>query len=389
VAERFEIKAAASIVADLRRRLSTVRWPTDLGNEDWFYGVSRRYLADLVAYWLNSYDWDRALAEINTFAHYREVIDDFPIHFIREAGRGPKPIALILTHGWPWTFWDYHWVIRPLADPAAFGADPADAFEVIVPSLPGFGFSVPVPRTGMTYWKTADLWHRLMTERLGFERYAAQGGDYGAVIASQLAHKYSASLIGIHVTNAVSPQLFANDRPWDLLGRQIGDLPPEQRARAIRTERNVAAHITTHILDPQTLAYAMHDSPVGMLAWLLERRRSWSDCGGQVERRFSKDDLITTAMIYWITGSFVSSVRYYADSARYPWQPSHDRSPMFEAPAGITLFLNDGASLPNKERLANYNLHFLKERNSGGHFGPAEEPAAVVEDIRQTFRDLR
>lgn len=234
MAERFEIKAAASIVADLRRRLSTVRWPTDLGNEDWFYGVNRRYLEDLVAYWLNSYDWDRALAEINTFAHYRETIDDFPIHFIREAGRGPKPIALILTHGWPWTFWDYHRVIRPLADPAAFGADPADAFELIVPSLPGFGFSVPVPRAGMNYWKTADLWHRLMTERLGFERYAAQGGDYGAVIASQLAHKYSASLIGIHVTNAVSPRLFANDRPWDLLGRQIDAIPQEQRARHSR-----------------------------------------------------------------------------------------------------------------------------------------------------------
>jgi len=387
--ERFEIRVEPRVIEDLRSRLAAVRWPADVENEDWFYGVNRRYLEELIGYWRNGYDWNQALAEINSFHHYRETLDGYCIHFIREQGCGPKPIPLILTHGWPWTFWDYHRTIRPLADPAAFGADPADAFEVIVPSLPGFGFSVPVPRAGMTYWRTADLWHRLMTERLGFERYAAQGGDFGAVIASQLSHKYAASLVGIHVTNAVSPRLFANDRPWDLLGPQIGALSGEARAAAIRLERNVAAHITTHILDPQTLAYAMHDSPAGMLAWLLERRRAWSDCDGEVERRFSRDHLITTAMIYWVTESFVSSVRYYADSARSKWQPCHDRAPTYEAPAGITLFLKDGASLPNDERIANYNLHFLEKRDSGGHFGPAEEPAAVVADIRRTFRDLR
>jgi microsomal epoxide hydrolase len=386
---RFEFSVDGTTLDDLAYRLAHVRWPQDLDNDDWYYGVNRQYLESLVTYWADGYDWAAELAAINAFDHFQVELDGFPIHFIRAPGIGPNPIPIILTHGWPWTFWDYHKVIGPLSDPISHGGDPADAFEVIVPSLPGFGLSTPTPRSGMNYWRTADLWQRLMTDVLGFQRYAAQGGDYGAVVASQLAHKYAASLIGIHVTNAVSPALFANPRPWDMLGGQIRDMPPDRRAAAIAVERNVAAHITTHLLDPQTLAYGAHDSPVGLLAWLLERRRAWSDCNGDVERRFSRDHLLTTAMLYWATGSFVSSVRFYADAARYPWTPSHERKPMFEAPAGITIFRNDGASLPNPARVANYNAHFYRERASGGHFGPAEEPEAVAEDIRETFRPFR
>ena len=244
-----------------------------------------------------------------------------------------------------------------------------------------------VPVYALTEELRADQLRHMLRQAL--ERYAAQGGDYGAVISSQLSHKYPESLLGIHVTNAVGPRLFANERPWDMLGNQIRALPEDRLNAAIKVERNVAAHITTHLLDPQTLAYGAHDSPVAMLAWILERRRAWSDCGGDIESRFSRDHILTTMMIYWVTQSFVSSVRFYADAARYPWQPSHDRAPLFEAPAGITIFENDGASLPNEERITNYNVHFLNRRSSGGHFGPAEEPDAVIEDIRRTFRKLR
>lgn len=389
----FTVTVETRVLEDLAARLRNTRWPQDLDNDDWFYGTNLEYLRELVDYWINHYDWAKWQDEINSFRNYRIEVDGIPIHFIREEGYGPNPIPLILTHGWPWTFWDYSQIIRPLADPGSFGGDPVDAFEVIVPSLPGFGFSTPLRASGMNYWRTADLWHVLMTQTLGFQRFAAQGGDYGAVIASQLAHKYPQSLYGIHVTNAVTPGLFSKPRPWDMFSAAVAALPAEDQDIAIAIERHVASHITTHILSSQTLAYGAHDSPVGLLAWLLERRRAWSDCKGDLESRFSKDHLLTTTMIYWVTSSFVSSVRYYADSARYPWRASHNRTPMFEAPAGLSIFAGDGASLgsalPRLNRLANYNIHYLNRRSSGGHFAPAEEPAALIEDIRATFRDLR
>ncbi|ARS28356.1 epoxide hydrolase family protein [Sphingomonas sp. KC8] len=388
IPEKFEIKIDAQVLDDLRDRLRQTRWAPDFGNADWSYGVNAEYLKSLAGYWLAGFDWSQQERAINRFEHFRTSVDGIPIHFLKKRGAGPSPIPIILTHGWPWTFWDFRDVIEPLADPAAFGGSASDAFDVIVPSLPGFGFSVPL-RTGVNYWQTADLWHKLMTETLGYARYAAHGGDWGALVTSQLSHKYAADLIGIHVSMPVWPGVFGQARPYDLLGPALPDIAAEDLPKAMAVEARVASHITTHLLDPQTLAYGLHDSPVGLLAWLLERWRAWSDCGGDVEKRFSRDAMLTNATIYWATESFVTTARFYAEAARQPWQPSHHRSPPFEAPAGVSLFRNDGTALFPDRSLSNYNLQFLRERSSGGHFAAAEEPAALVEDIRATFRGLR
>lgn len=385
----FVIDIAPQVIEDLQDRLRRTRWPADFGNDDWSYGVEGGYLRDLVAYWADGYDWYAQQAAMNRHAHYRTEIDGVPLHFLREPGKGPNPVPLILTHGWPWTFWDYRDLIGPLSDPGAFGGDPADAFEVIVPSLPGFGFSTPLRKAGLNFWTTADLWQTLMTQVLGFPRYAAQGGDWGAMVTTQLGHKYADSLIGIQVSAPMVLSAFSSDRPFALLDGQLEGMPAEMAVHAIAVERRIASHVTTHMLDPQTLAYAMHDSPTGMLAWLLERLRAWSDCNGDVESRFTRDDILTRATLYWVTESFGTTVRYYAEAGRHRWQPSHDRQPMVEAPSGISLFRKDGAALFGDAMVPIYNLHHLADHPAGGHFAAAEEPQTLVEDIRATFRTLR
>jgi pimeloyl-ACP methyl ester carboxylesterase len=398
--EPFVIAITDAVLDDLRQRLRSMRWPRDLGNDQWSYGFNADYLRSLVDTWLNDYEWRDVERRINTFQHYRVTIDDVPIHFIREPGCGPKPIPLIISHGWPSTFWDMQKVIRPLADPAAFGGDPADAFDVFVPSLPGFGFSTPVPRAGINSCRTADLWQKLMTEVLGFERYAASGGDWGSRVTAELGHKYSSSLYGIHVLGATPLDLFNGERWWDITSHLVPyETPPAIRKPALKGLTHIVSHVAVQTVEPQTLAYAMHDSPVGQLAWITQRWRDWGDTHGNVESMFPREFLLTTSMIYWLTESFVSSVRYYGDAVRYPWRPSHDRQPVIEAPTGITFLGGENPPGVTTERRVeaflatpaakNYNLHFVNAHERGGHFGHYENPEACIHDIRSTFRTLR
>ena len=378
-----------STLADLRYRLENVRWAPEIGNMDWRYGVNGDYLKELVTYWRDEFDWREIEREINQFDHYKVSIDGVPIHFIRQPGNGPNPIPLILSHGWPSTFWDLRHLIGPLSRPGDFGGDPNDAFDVIVPSLPGFTFSSPLTVPGMNFTRNADLWHRLMTEVLNYPRYAAQGGDWGALVTTQLGHKYAESLIGIHLTNALALDKFNGERNWDLNGSAILPADPIARAAAIDRQRRFASHVAVHVIDPQTLSWMAHDSPVGLCAWLLERRRAWSDCGGDVERRFTKDELLVSATLYWATETFATAARYYAEAANYPWTPSHARSPVVEAPTGISFMLADSGPGPSEQHKAYYNLIFSNEHETGGHFAPAEEPQRIIDDIRATFRQIR
>jgi pimeloyl-ACP methyl ester carboxylesterase len=380
---------ADDTLADLRHRLGNVRWAPEFGNGDWRYGVNGDYLKELVAYWRDQFDWRAQEAEINRFDHFKTSIDDVPVHFIRQLGVGPRPVPLILSHGWPWTFWDLRHLIGPLSRPGDFGGDPSDAFDVIVPSLPGFGFSAPLTTPGMNFSRNADLWHRLMTDVLGYPRYAAQGGDWGALVTTQLGHKYADSLIGIHLTNALPLDKFNGERNWDLSGNAVLPADPDARAAAIARQRKFASHVAVHVLDPQTLAWMAHDSPVGLCAWLLERRRAWSDCGGDLESRFTKDELLVNATIYWATETFATAALYYAEAANYPWQPSHARFPVVEAPTGISFMVPDSGPGPTEQHRSYYNLIYTKEHQTGGHFAPAEEPQRIIEDIRSTFRPLR
>ena len=212
---QFTVSVADDVLDDLRARIRAAHWPHDPDNADWGYGTNVAYLKTLAAYWADGFDWRKTEREINAFAHYRTVIDDVPVHFMRAPGRGPNPTPLILTHGWPWTFWDMSRVIGLLTDPGAHGGDPADAFDVIVPSLPGFGYSTPLEKP-MNFWRTADIWQKLMTEELGFTRYAAAGGDWGALVTEQLGHKYASSLHGIHLIQTIPLNMFSGDRYFDL-----------------------------------------------------------------------------------------------------------------------------------------------------------------------------
>ncbi|MBB4920120.1 epoxide hydrolase family protein [Streptosporangium saharense] len=399
--EPTPIHVPDQILDDLRVRLSLTRPPIE-EDDDWSYGVPRGYLGELVAYWREEYDWRRAEAAINAYEHYRVSVDGVPVHFMRRAGVGPRPVPLILTHGWPWTFWHWSKVVDPLADPASFGGDPEDAFDVIVPSLPGFGFSGPLTgRHDLNFWKVADLWHRLMTDVLGHPRYAAGGCDIGALVCGQLGHKYAGELYGIHIGSGQKLTLFNGDRAWDLAqGAPIPEGAPDAvRERILALDRRFAVHLAAHMLDCGTLAHALSDSPAGLLAWLLERWASWSDNGGDVETVFDRDDLITHAMIYWVNNAVGASMRYYANANRDPWTPSHDRRPVVEAPTGITFVghenppgvTTDGRvrSFLDGDRAGWYNHVNLTAHDRGGHFIPWEIPDAWVDDLRRTFRDRR
>ncbi|WP_328535317.1 epoxide hydrolase family protein [Streptomyces sp. NBC_00344] len=400
--EKAPIHVTDTVLDDLKTRLRLTRWSADAGNDDWYYGVSRAYLQELADYWLHQYDWRKAEAAINAYEHYWATVDGVPVHFMRKPGVGPDPVPLILTHGWPWTFWHWSKVIDPLADPAAFGGDSADAFDVIVPSLPGFGFSGPLPgNPDMNFWKVADLWHTLMTDTLGHQKYAAAGCDIGALVTGQLGHKYADELHGIHIGSGQKLTLFNGDRAWDLSGgHPIPEgLPESVHHRILALDRRFAVHLAAHVLDSSTLAHGLSDSPVGLLAWILERWVNWSDNQGNVENVFSKDDILTHTMIYWVNNAIGTSMRYYANANRYPWVPSHDRRPVIEAPTGITFVEYENPPgvttdqrvqhFAGSERGEWYNHVNLTVHPDGGHFIPWEIPDGWVADLRRTFRNRR
>lgn len=277
-------------------------------------------------------------------------------------------------------------MIRPLADPAAFGGDPADAFDVVVPSLPGYGFSTPLRTPGINFWRTADLWVTLMQDVLGYQQFAAQGGDWGALITAQLGHKYADRLIGIHMNLLIPLTVFISGMPEASAYGPDEHGWYEKNRHFFSAESGYSALQTTN---PQTLAYALNDSPVGLCAWILEKRRTWSDCDSDVEKRFTKDELLTTMTLYWVTQSFGTSARYYYEATHHPWQPTHNRTPTVEAPTAVAVFLKEVILLPRRWAERYYNLQRWTIMPSGGHFAPMAEPQRLVEDIRAFFRPLR
>ncbi|GAB3600745.1 epoxide hydrolase [Kineococcus gypseus] len=391
------------VLDDLRRRLRATRWSPGAADEDGRYGVRRGLLQELVTHWADGFDWRAAEERINAYEHYRVDVDGVPVHFMRRPGTGPDPVPLILSHGWPWTFWHWSRVVDALADPAASGGDPAESFDVIVPSLPGSGFSTPLgPGQVVSFSRIADLWHELMTGVLGHRRYVAAGCDVGALVTGQLGHEHADELIALHIGSAQKLTLFNGDRAWDLSGgRPIPEgLPPAVHERVLEFDRRFAVHLAAHVLAPATLAHALADSPAGMLSWVLERWANWSDCHGDVESVFPRDDLLTHATIVWAGGGIGTSMRTYADNNRYPWTPSHDRWPVVEAPTGITFVGHEdppgvtGAEARVEdflrgERAAWYHHVNVTAHERGGHFIPWELPREWVDDLRRTVRGRR
>jgi pimeloyl-ACP methyl ester carboxylesterase len=377
----FRVEIPQADLDEVRDRLKRTRWPSEpFVNDDWQAGANLAYMRELVDYWLSHYDWRAHERAMNAFPQFKTEIDGVPIHFIHQRGKGPNPMPLVINHGWPWTFWDMRKIIGPLSDPAAHGGDPADAFDVVAPSLPGFAFSSPVGKEPANFFTTADLWVKLMA-RLGYERFATQGGDIGAMVSSQLGHKYADRIIGAHL-HLLLPTKAPRPEP--------ADFTPEEAAFGQRTAQFMqdgSGYMHIQRTRPQTISYAMHDSPVGLAAWLVEKRRAWGDTRDGLETVFSKDDLITTAMLYWLTETYVSSAKHYYDS-RFT-DHVHDRVPVVEAPTGVLQFKGDVILQPRKWAERYFNLKRWNVAERGGHFAPMETPQVLVDDIRAFFRTLR
>ena len=381
--QAFTINIAQSTLDDLRERLARTHWPDEADGAAWDYGTNLDYLKTLVAYWQHAFDWRAQEAKLNQFAQFRADIDGFSIHFVHQRGQGPNPLPLVITHGWPSSFTEPLKILPWLADPARYGGDSADAFDVVVPSLPGYGFSARSPRPeAMSEAKIAEVWSHLMSDVLGYARFGAHGGDIGGWVTSQLGRLYPQQVIGIHVNGVCA-------RPY--LGPEARPLSEQERASLAgqeRWEREEGAYAHLQHTKPQTLAYGLNDSPAGLAAWIVEKFRSWSDCDGEVERRFTKEELLTNISLYWLTQTINSSfLPYYVDDERNAFH----KGEFVKVPCAVAMFPKNLADYPFPREWAErvYNVQRWTEMPRGGHFAALEEPELLVEDLRAFFRPLR
>jgi pimeloyl-ACP methyl ester carboxylesterase len=376
----FKIDIPGQTLDDLRRRLENTRWPDEVEEAGWEYGTNLDYLKEFVDYWRRVFDWREQEAALNRLPHFRADVDGVGLHFIHARGKGKFSLPLILTHGYPDSFVRFLRVIPMLTDPERYGGDAEDSLDVIIPSLPGYGFSDRPRRHGMNVTRIAALFHKLMTEQLGYRRFAAQGGDWGSGVTRQLALDFPESLVGIHLTD-VPAWMYVNDPPPDLSEAERSYLVEVQNWGV--EEGGYAMSQSTR---PQSLAYAMNDSPAGLAAWIVEKFRAWSDCGGDLESRFRKDELLTNLTIYWATETANSAFRIYYESQRNPSSNARER---VRTPTAVAIFPKDLAPAPPEfaERLCNLQRWTVMPR--GGHFAAWEEPELFVEDVRAFFRALR
>ena len=378
----YKIEIPDSVLDDLKSRLERTRWPDELPGTGWDYGSNLDYVKELVEYWRTKFDWHAQEKLINSFSHFKSKVDGLNIHFIHEKGKGPNPMPLVITHGWPGTFFEMYKVIPMLSDPASHGGDPADAFDVVAPSMPGYGFSDATDKRGLSVLSISDLWAKLMSENLGYQKFAAQGGDWGARVTAKLGLSHGDKVIGIHTTSTSSPT------PYQGPGiRELSEAENAMLAQRVQWLADEGGYSHIQATKPQTLSYGLNDSPAGLAAWIVEKYRTWSDCGGDVESRFTKDELLTTITIYWVTQSINSSTRLYYESFFQAWDLAKDEK--IQVPVAIASFPREN-SVPLREWAErSFNIQQWTDMPSGGHFAALEEPDRLVEDIRKFFRGLR
>jgi pimeloyl-ACP methyl ester carboxylesterase len=379
----FSIRIEEEILSDLRERIRRTRWPDRAPGSAWEQGADLEYLEQLLAYWADEFDWRAQERELNEARQFRAELDSVQIHFIHERARHGHGVPLILTHGWPSTFAELLPLVPFLTDPDAHGID-GPAFDVVIPSLPGYGFSERPARVGVNYRHVAGLWHRLM-RGLGYERYGAQGGDFGAGVATFMALTQPEPMIGVHLSNLeMTPYTGPGARPLSAaeetyLARNQAFWQAEFGYKAIQSTK------------PQTLGYGLNDSPAGLAAWILEKWRSWSDSHGSLEERFSRDFLLTTVTLYWVTRTITSSMRDYFDNDNRQFKVTLGPQEFVQVPTGVAVFANnyvDEGTPPREwaERL--YNVRRWTPMPRGGHFAPAEEPELLARDIAAFFAGL-
>jgi pimeloyl-ACP methyl ester carboxylesterase len=377
----FPVTISDAVIADLRSRIKATRWPEPSPGEPWSQGTDLDYLRELLEYWADGFDWPTQERALNVFAHFTADLGDATVHLVHQRARSGVGVPLVLTHGWPSTFVEMLPLVPLLTDPGAYGI-PGPGFDVVIPSLPGYGFSPRPRRTGVDYRFVADLWHRLM-RGLGYERFGAAGTDFGAGVAAYLGRHHPQSIVGIHMsTMELSPVLDERSHP----------LSDEERAYLVQrdgwdaVERGYSAIQSTK---PQTVGYGLTDSPAGLAAWLVEKWRSWSDCGGDLDRAVPRDTLLTMLTVYWATRTITSSMRDYYDNR---WSANRLRpGERIEVPAGFAVF--DHEYVPEGTPVRAYFERLFDVRRwtpmpKGGHFAATEQPLLLAGDIAAFFTDV-
>jgi pimeloyl-ACP methyl ester carboxylesterase len=370
-------------IADVHDRLDRTRWPDELDAESWAYGASLGELQRIMQHWRHQFDWREAEAGINALDNYIASIDGHDIHFIHQRGQGPNPLPLLICHGWPGSFVEMLDIIPLLADPARHGGDAADCFEVIVPSMPGYGFSSRPQKPGMTPQCIASLYAGLMPA-LGYEQYGLQGGDWGASVTTLIARQWPERIKGIHlnwIPGSYQPPQGNGEAAFSAAELEF------QAAMAASASGGTSTHVGIHASRPQTLGYGLNDSPVGLAAWLIDKFRMIADCDGDIESAISLDRLLTNVSVYWFSETITSAIRLYKEARGQPLKFAAGERIL--PPLGFAAFPGEVAVPPREWVERVYNLHRWTEMKRGGHFAAMEQPQALAEDIRTFFRPLR
>ncbi|QIP18009.1 epoxide hydrolase [Spirosoma aureum] len=372
----FTIQVPQDVLDDLQQRLTRTRWTDEPQNADWNYGTNPQCLRELVAYWQNNFDWRKQEAALNELPQFTTTINGTSIHFVYAKGKGENTKPLILSHGWPDSFFRFYKVIPMLTDPASHGGNPAYSFDVVVPSIPGFGFS---DRVALNDDATANLWANLMTDVLGYDTFVAAGGDLGMGITKSLANQYPDRVQAIHLTDVGYPM---GTEDWSTMS------PAEQEFGQFIQQWWYAegAYNMIQSTKPQTLGYALNDSPVGLASWIVEKFYGWSDIQGNLENSFTKDELLTNIMIYWVTQTINTSIRTYREGmlAAYSTEGGLKSTQYVEVPTGVAIFPAD-APTPEDWAKRMVNVKRFSKMPRGGHFAALEEPALWANEVRAFF----
>jgi pimeloyl-ACP methyl ester carboxylesterase len=369
--EEFAVRLPGAMRADLLRRIDATRW-SDAVTADWRYGMDKTFLRTLMQHWRTRYDFDAAEARLNALPQFRASIGGFGVQYSHLKGRGPRPKPLLLMNGWPSSFVEYRKLAPMLADPAAFGGSADDAFDVVMPALPGFGFS-DRPTQPHEVW-AEDLFHELMTGHLGYRHYIASGTDIGAGVATRLALKHPDAVRGIHISAVIDPKLTQASPP-------LSDAEIAYKANAARWEAEEGAYEHVHYTKPQTLAFALADSPVGLASWIVEKFHAWSDHGPDLLAAFPPDMLLDNLMVYWATETIGSSMRLYYDHVHF--RPALQPDDRVRLPSSVCVWPKDLVTPPREWAERFYDVRQYTVQKHGGHFPAWEAPSAYADDLRR------
>lgn len=367
----FSANIPQPLLDDLKLRLKTVRWPDESMDSGWNYGANLSYMKELTDYWQHTFDWRKVENEINSYPNFIADIDGHQIHFLHIKGKGQRSIPLIITHGWPGSFLEMMKLIPLLTQ------DPVLSFDLVIPSIPGFGFSGKVSQPGCNSDFVADLWQQLM-RKLGYDRYGVQGGDIGAGIGTWLSVRHPASVIGLHlnfIPGSYKPYIKDNEK----LSEEVITF---QKAWALWSSKE-GAYSSMHATKPLTAAYGLNDSPVGLCAWIIEKFNSWSDNNGNIENTFTKDELLANVTLYWLTQSIYSSMRIYYENSKKPVAFNENES--VKVPVGFARFPKELPTPPRSYVEKGYNIQNWTEMPAGGHFAAVEQPGLLANDLKDFF----